>query len=454
MRIRLATPLTLGEIAKACEGETKSVASTSITHVCTDSRELEYGDLFWCLFGKSERGSDYIGEAIKKGAYTLSEISCKSDIFHPDPNRAILIFGAAHIKTLPYLLYRIAITGSVGKTTTKEFLKILLSEQYKVHASEGNYNSVTGMPMSLLTAPQTSEIIISEMGMNGPNEISKMSLALCPDIAIITNIGSAHIGRLGSREAIASAKSEVTDGMKNGSVLVPYAENLLKKSGRNISFSASDIAANIYVEWSENGRVSIYKNHVKICESPFVIKEQHHLECLAAAIGAALLCGMDPDLISRGVARISRDNTRQSVFLCKNRHIYSDCYNASYESMLAGIEEFIKASPNGRRSLVLGDILELGNYSHSIHSAIGAAISKTDINRLFLLGKECSAIASGAIKNGFPEKRISINLDTTRPDVTADQIMTYTDEDDHLYFKASHGIALWRVIDIIRGDIK
>lgn len=454
MRIELGIPFPLEGIAEATGGQLKCRKNPMITHLCTDSREVQPDDLFFALRGKRFDGANYVNSARKKGAYTLSSGGETSDIFHPNTRHALLDLASYYVKTLPYLLYKIGITGSVGKTTTKEFLKILLSEKYKTHASGGNFNNEIGLPLSVLSATGDTEILLMEMGMNSRGEISQLSKCLCPDIAAITNIGSAHIGKLGSREEIARAKLEILDGMKDGKIIVPKEENLLSNLENKITFSTTDRGADIYLKKDKNGSIGIYNEAGYLCSASFSLPEEHHLKCLAAAVGIAVKSGLSSEEISCGVSKISRLNTRQKDFQAEKYHFYVDCYNASLESMLAAIKEFSRMEIEGSKSLLLGDILELGDSREKIHIEVGEAISYQKISKLFLFGEHAEEIGTGAIKSGFPADQIYINSSTDDPSITAEQIRKYCEGDEHILVKGSRGVRLERVIDcfIRKGD--
>ncbi len=447
MRIELGMPMPLPEIAEATSARIKCDKSPLITHICTDSREVRSGDLFFALRGEKYDGADYVDSARKNGAYILSSLAEKSDIFHPDTRRALLDFAAYFAKTLPYLLYKIGITGSVGKTTTKEFLKILLSEKYKTHASKGNFNNEIGLPLSIISSKQDTQILLMEMGMNNRGEISRLSKCLCPDIAAITNIGSAHIGRLGSREEIARAKLEILDGMKDGKIIVPKEEKLLSHLDNKITFSTAEKNANIYLKKDQNSSINIYKQGAYLCSASFSLTEEHHLKCLAAAVGIAIEAGLSAEEISRSVSKISRLNIRQNDFYAEKYHFYVDCYNASRESMLAAIKEFSLKETEEPKSLLLGEILELGESRTKIHIEVGESISPKAIDRLFLYGKHAGEIGIGAIKGGFPENQIYINLSIDDPSRTARQIRESCKDGEHILVKGSRGVKLEQVID-------
>ena len=394
MRIKLGMPLMLSEIAHMVS-EKKPSIDTEITHVSTDTRELFSGDLFISQSG----GERYIDDAVEMGAFILTK------------RNFLLEFARKYIQNLPYILYRIGITGSVGKTTTKEMLKSVLEKRYKVHASEGNFNNHIGMPMSILSAPPDTEILIMEMGMNHMGEIKALSKCLRPNIAVITNIGTSHIGNLGSRENIARAKLEILSGMDSGVLFVPYDEPLLN---------------------GQVGAIKVYTESSKAMERN-----------MSMAISVAEYIGITkPDL-----SYISTDNIRQKMIFKKNHCFLTDYYNSSYESILALIESAKEDKQYPKHSLVLGDILELGKYCKDIHYRVGKLVKPSDFEHLFLFGDYAKFIYQGALENFFDKDKIFINSDLQRPDLTADQIKANCDKDELILMKASRGVRLERILD-------
>ena len=247
MRIKLGIPLELSEVVEATRGRLNEKCHKSkIKFLSTDTRELEPGDLFVALRGERYDGNDFIKYAKERGAITLGD-DISADILTKFGNASLLFLASYFKNKLKRLKYTIAITGSVGKTTTKEFTKILLSTQYSVHSTPQNYNNLIGMPLTLLSAPADTEILILEMGMNRLGEISQMSKCAKPDIALITNIGTAHIGNLGSKENISKAKKEIFDGMTDGEKIIPYGEELLSNIENATYFSTVYEDADVFI---------------------------------------------------------------------------------------------------------------------------------------------------------------------------------------------------------------
>lgn len=446
MRIKLGTQMLLSHIAKASGSRLLTGLDATVSYLTTDTRELSEGDLFIAIPGNRYDGENYVKEAKERGAFVLSKNENSADIYNPDTKRSLLTLADYYVKNLPIILYRIGITGSVGKTTTKEFLKILLSKTYKCHASEGNFNNEIGMPLSMLSAPPETQVLIMEMGMNHEGEIGKLSRCLKPNIAIITNVGTSHIGNLGSRENIAKAKLEICEGMCRGITLVPNDEPLLKAAKGRKTFSLSEGGSDYSISKSQDGSISIFKADKLYCKTTFAPEGEHHKICLASAVSAAIEVGVSPSELAAGVCSISKDNTRQNVFYREKYHFFTDFYNASFESVLALLSIAENYKTNCKKSLLLGDLAELGEMSEKIHFNIGRAISPTTFSNLFLFGRECDATLRGAIDGGFPEERIFINRNLSDHTFTANQIRQTCREGEIIFMKASRNVRLERIL--------
>ena len=449
MRIKLSIPIELKEIAVASEGTCLSNSNKLIEYITTDSREVQTGDLFIAIKGERYDASNYLDQVKKQGGLILSSHKTLSDVYVNESICALLKLASYYTKKLPCLIYKIGITGSVGKTTTKEFLKKILSKKYAVHANEGNLNNAIGMSLSILSAPESTQIMIAEMGMNHSGEISVLSKSLQPDIAIITNIGTAHIGNLGTREKIAKAKLEITDGMNGGAVIVPYEEQLLKNTRQIRTYSIVNPKSNFYLSSTVSG-VAVYHNGFCLCNANFSFNESHLLNCLSCAVAAALQVGMDSKNLVDGISLISNDNVRQKVVSIGELYFYTDYYNSSLESVSACINYLKSVNSYSRRSLVLGDILELGNHSEAIHRRIGRLISHSHFHNLFLFGNEVGYIGEEAVLNGFPGENIFHNSSVEHPQITAEQIIKNSISKEILLVKASRRIKMERIIEQIQ----
>ncbi len=417
MRIKLGIPYTVSP-------------TITVSHLCTDSREVQRGDLYISVRGNEK----YKNDALKKGAYL------------PDTN--LLELASQYKKTLKKLEYTVGITGSVGKTTTKEFLNVILSSKYNTHATHGNFNNDIGMPITILQAEENVQALILEIGMNHSGEISLLSKCANPNIAIITNIGSAHIGNLGSRENIAKAKLEIIDGMESGVIIVPYEEPLLSKQKNLMTFSCENKTADIYIENVSERQVKVYRNGEFITDADFSIQGKHFLSCLGAAVGAACISKLRPDELKSGIEKISEENTRQKIIEVDDYFIFADYYNSSFDSVIADFK-LVSSLNYEKKSVLIGSIYELGSFSEQIHFDVGVNFAHYDFSKLYIIGEYSDYVLKGAVSAGFPAENIFVNTDTAAPETTANQIIKNHSPGEIILFKASRAVKLERVLEII-----
>ena len=426
------------------------IKKQTIYAISTDSRECQDGDIFFALSGQTYNGNNFIEDAINKGAIPIGTDVKKYGIKVYSANAALLAFSSFYKQQLRNLKYTVAITGSVGKTTTKEMLKKIANIKYKTHSTSENFNNDIGVSYTILSAPMDTEILICEIGMNNFGEIRSLSSALMPDIGIITRIGSAHIGNLGSIENIAKAKLEITESLRND-LIIPYNEPLLYASYPRITyFSALSHSADILITKNTFDQCELY-----ICgylEKIFHFShcEEHLLHCLAAATAAAIKIGISVNDIYTGIATIDNTSFRHRLFASsKGFLILDDSYNASYESVCVAVLMLNNASGARKKHILLGDILELGTLSEDIHYKIGEILAHNNIECLFLFGDQVKYVAKGAIDNGFDKKRIFMNNDVSSPEITSNQIIQTISTNDIILAKASHKINLKQVINLI-----
>ena len=454
MRIKLDCKVTLNEIANAISADFSEIGERVITHIVTDSRLAKGGDLFFALRGERFNGEQFVEEAIKRGAFAVSTKVGNGILSVESAENALLGAAALYKSKLPMLKATVAITGSVGKTTTKEFLKSILSIKYQTHATHENENNGIGVPYTILSAPRETEMLICEMGMNHAGEISSLSKCVKPDIGIITNIGSAHIGNLGSRENIARAKLEILDGMMGGALIVPLEERLTNEVYGRKTVSLSSKEANAFItvkEETERGTLFDYSSDFHTIRNIFIrIPGPHVPACLVNAIYAAEMLGVDSHDIFAEISLISDKNIRQNFINAGNFTICDDTYSSSPEALRAAIA-MTKAVSKGNFSLLLGDMLELGKESARLHEEAGAYSAKCGAHRIYLIGDFAGNIADGAIRAGMDKELIFINSDKENPELTAKQILDHHAAGEIILFKASHALHLDRVIRIIKN---
>lgn len=449
MRIRLGEKLTLGEIASAVGGVCKpAILEKAIEFLSTDTRELYPEDLFIPLMGERFNGEDYAESAIKKGAVVLSSRTPGAHIKVSSGSDILEHLSKYYKKTKLNPKYTVAITGSVGKTTTKEFLKTIAKTTYTVHATKENLNNNIGVPLTVLSAEPKTEILIFELGMNRRGEISGLSKIVNPDIGIITKIGTSHIGKLGSREEIAKAKLELLEGMKDGILITPFGEPLLRKS-IGPKFSVSNVRAD-YCVTAQGGHFSAYRRSEKMFDFPFNLKGEHNIECLAAAFSAADCIGLDSIDLKRGISQITDNNARQRFKKVGNIYLLDDSYNASFESIEAALRILAQYPEHKKRAAVLGTVLELGEYSETIHTRIGELAASYGLSMLYLIGTEADAMANGAVSAGFDSKRILLFKEDDYIKKTAKAISEYSEPGELLLLKGSHKYALSKISDELK----
>lgn len=448
MRIKLSVPFTVKEIAEYIHGDVRA-ENAKISSVTTDSRDAAAGDLFIAV---NDVACNFINDARAIGCYTLASTD-SADIFVRDIDTALLDIARYYISRLKNLKHTIGITGSVGKSTTKEFTRLIMQQKYRTHANIMNFNNALGVFHTVLSAPQDTEILICELGMNHAGEISKLSKALTPDIAVITNIGSAHIGMLGSREKIANAKLEICDGMNGGAVFVDADEPLLKNAKGKRGVSRTDITADYYLKAKKGescgSTFDFISDNLKIRDGFIGICGDHYLSCLMFALSVSSYAGLSEKEIKSGLELITSDVLRQRIIKIGKYNIYDDTYSSSPEAVIAALRALSLHS--SRFSCVLGDMLELGEEAQIFHELIGREAARQGCVRLYAFGRYCNAVADGASQGGMSDSQIYTNGDILAPQITVDQIKSsYCEE--LLLIKGSHAIHTERIIALLSQD--
>ncbi len=441
MRIALGMPIAICEIAEALMIKANTAKNAVISHLTTDTREAKDGDLFVALRGKDASGEAYIIDAKRRGAYTLA--SCSTADLTCDDTESALLSLAGHYKSkLKKLKFTVAITGSVGKTTTKDFCSAVLKSKYSVHSTYRNYNNAIGASLSLLSAPELTEALVLELGMNHFGEIKALSEALHPTHAIITNIGNAHIGNFGSREAIARAKLEILCGMDSDLLFVPYEEELLRTKTK-LTFSFLSKEASFFMEL-KNDKIQI-PNTVTFA-APKEIWRPGAKNALCASFALAAQLGFEAADYIRSASFLKAVEHRQKIIRIGKFKIIDDTYSSSPESVYENLK-YIRAISNGNSvSAVLGDMLELGDEAKTLHASIGRFAAECGCRSLYLFGKYADFTREGALNFGMPKENIFINRELSLPRITAKQVYEHANENELILIKASHATSAERII--------
>ncbi|NLX77580.1 MAG: UDP-N-acetylmuramoyl-tripeptide--D-alanyl-D-alanine ligase [Clostridiaceae bacterium] len=427
--------------------------------VSTDSRALTEGSLFVALRGEKFDGHQFIDEALKKGAsIVISEEeypACESSavIVVEDTVRALGDLARNYISTFDLTV--IGITGSVGKTTTKEMIAQVLSTQYNVHKTMGNFNNHIGLPLSVLSLNRDHEVAVFEMGMNALGEIDYLSKIIRPDIGVITNIGISHIERLGSRQNILRAKLEIINGMKENGVLILNGDDELLSGLEGllpmpITFYGINEYCNIQAygieSLGEKGvrfTVNIRNSEVDIF---LPVPGIHNVSDALAAVACGLELGITNENIQKGLIEYSQEKMRLNIVDYGNVKVINDAYNAAPSSTMAALAVLTEIAGSRRSIAVLGDMLELGEYSGEAHRSVGARVASEKINYLVAIGELARDYVQGAIEAGMDKNYIYHFPD---PESAADFLKELIEPNDVVLFKGSRGMHLDRVIENI-----
>lgn len=416
-----------------------------------DSRSDCSGRLFFALRGENTDGHRYVTSAFSAGspAAIVEDESVCPDLdsagipylFVEDSARALRELARAYRSQLDVRV--IAITGSAGKTTTKEYIRRVLNTKYRVFANPGNFNSMIGVPVTILETEGDNEYLVSEVGANQPGEVGYLTEMLQPEIGLITNIGDAHVGMFGSVENIAHAKAELLDHVaSNGYMVLPRDDAWFdflagRTSARAVTFGRSenaDFALSTVGPRQDVGGMSFQVNDEGFDIG--AVGEYNALNaCAAVAVGD--ICGVEPSRIREALAGVAPMPGRGRVHIAGGVTVVDESYNASPASMNASVEMLgsIEAS---RRAAVLGDMKELGDYSDDRHRALGERLAEVVVDSVYWLGDEAAAVREGYLHAGGKSEFKSYK---TLEELTAD-FFAYVRAGDAVLVKASRSVGL------------
>ena len=463
--------LTAEEIAKVCRAELIKIgspASEIVERISHDSREGGDKTLFCAIVGEKYDGHDFIADAVSAGSQvvllsSLPENTDGLDFYAIRVEDTVKALGtlAAYYKDFSDATF-VAVTGSVGKTTTKEFISAVASASFKTHKTKGNYNNEIGLPLTLFDLSPDDKVSVIEMGMSARGEIEYMSKLVRPDIAVITNIGTSHLAALGTRENICAAKLEIVSGLKkDGSLMLNADEPLLFATRGHVEPEPEFVsvynrfgdyrAVNIRYLENEIMYDLIYNNKaVTNVEIPALGRHNVYNSLIAYAVGVKL--GMTDDMIRRGLLTFVSTDKRQNIYDVGGITVIDDCYNASPESMRAAID--VLTSIASRRGVkpcaLLGDMLELGEYSRLMHDQLGQYAAQMKVQKLYCYGAMADIVAEAAIKKGVRADNVYVSLDSDNPTEMAKMINSSMQSGDVLLVKASRAVSAERVIEALK----
>ncbi len=367
-----------------------------IRRISIDTRTMEAGDLFVAIVGPNYNGHDYIDVALQKGASAL--IVSREVMSTPVPTIVVEDTLVALQELAAYHRNRIkakiiGITGSSGKTTTKDMVSAILKSRYNVASTERNANNHIGLPLSLLNIKESDDVAVVEMGMNHLGEIEQLSSIARPDVAMITNIGSAHIGHLGSKRHILRAKLEILQGLREeGHILLNGEDSMLREAeipGYEPIYVTldGDSEGNYRLDDSQQSEKGLSFNYTYKGESVLMqlpIFGKHHLMNAAMAIRCGILFDIDPKDIGDALACFVGNSMRSEMVTIQGISIIKDYYNANPESTEAAIELLGQYPTQGRRIAVIGEIMEMGDFSQDIHERIARKVSQIADTTFFI----------------------------------------------------------------------
>ncbi len=446
--------LQISQIVEAVSGEIINLNDNSflqkkINGIEIDSRKELSGKLFIAISGDKFDGHDYIIDVYKKSAVCC--ISEKNmDIEFPyikvESTKKALQDLARYYRNL-FDVKIVAVTGSSGKTTSKDMIASVLSQKYNVLKTMGNFNNEIGLPLTIFNMDENTEVCVLEMGMNHFGEIHNLSKIATPDICVITNIGVSHIENLGSREGILKAKSEIFDFMKTDGKKILYGDDdlLSKIQGSNIIFYGTNSDNNFYADNIIYNGLNGTDFDIKFGTDEISVglkKPGKHMvlnSLAAAAVGTVL--GVEKDLIKRGIENFESTYMRMEILKTDKYTILNDVYNANPDSMKAALDVLAKAE--GRRVCILGDMLELGEYSPKMHYEIGEYAANLGIELVISMGKLAENIYKGA-EDKNENNYYFENIDALN--IAFDKLL---EDKDTILIKASRGMHFENIVERI-----
>lgn len=455
--------ISLEQIAYITGGRIPVQSNNHVRGISIDSRTLVSGDLFVAIRGDRFDGHSFIAKALENGAAGIiaEEIPngvCGDRIILVDDTlQALGKLASSYKEGINPIT--IAVTGSVGKTTTKQFLASVIGAAMPTHSTAGNYNNEIGLPLTLLSLRDEHRASVLEMAMSAKGEIEYLSKMAKPDIGVITCIGTSHIENLGSREAIRDAKLEIVKGLKkDGKLILNGDEPLLSGiDGAVYVGEKNDSCDYLITNIRQNGAFTLYDLR---CPSKMLkdlkinVPGKHNVFDSALAVATADIINVNEHAIRLGLEAFQNTGMRQRFEDYGNVTFIADCYNAAPESMKASLQVLKSAAQErgGRSVAVLGEMRELGEYSSQLHRCVGTEVANTGVDVLFTFGEEANLYAVGAFEAGMNESCIISYPDLESPEKLAEGIKNCLRDGDTVLFKASRAVAMERVIDLLKKE--
>lgn len=443
---------TLQEAAAAL-GLPQMQAQAILADVCTDTRKIQSGSLFVCLRGERFDGHSFASQAAQLGAAALLvDHPVDADV----PQLVVTDTGKAMLQLAGWYRRRfqlpvVGLTGSVGKTTTKEFIALVLGAKYNTLKTQGNLNNEIGVPQMLFRLEDSHTAAVIEMGMNHFGEISRLTRAVAPTVGLITNIGVSHIENLGSRAGILQAKLEILEGMAPDAPLIVNMDNDMLRTVKLgdrplLTFAIDDQSADFTAtDIAEQGSTTTFTVHHSTFTQPVTIPTVgiHNVYNALAAMAVGYVTGVDPAAAASALANYVPAGMRQNLVQVGGVQVIEDCYNASPDSMRAALQTLGKL-PVHRRYAVLGAMLELGDYAKEAHTQVGKMAAENGIDGVLAYGADAAYIVEAAKQAGLENARL---FDTK--EALAQSLAQQVQPGDGVLFKGSRGMHLEDVMHTV-----
>lgn len=453
--------ITVGEVAKAVNGRLLcGDENTIITGVEIDSRIMKENDCFFALEGERADGHDFIRSAFEKGAVcaVVSNEEKSKDIVEAAEGKAVILtenaeealrsLAAWYIRT--FNIKKIAVTGSNGKTTTKDMTHAVCSVEYKTQKTPVNRNNLIGLPLTVLSLEEDTEVAVFEMGMDNFNEISRMAAIVEPDIAIITNVGTAHIERLGSREGILKAKLEITETLKPCDVLIiPDGGDMLTRESAEGDYrlvtigtdGRSDYVVSGIENLGENGVTFSVEHDGKLHKIKLPVPGEYNVSNATLAIAAADELGISIDEAAKGLLEFKASEKRMNIRGANGIKVIDDTYNASPPAVKAAVDVLMSTS-GVRKVAILGDMFELGEKSDDYHREVGIYAAEKGVQMFVGVGSRMRFACEGARSILGNDRVLHFNTKEEFTEVIRDVIRS----GDVVLVKGSRGMAMEEVV--------
>ena len=452
-------PLKVTEIIKATGGKLICGMPTEVvTDITTDSRKAASGSLFAAICGERADGHDYIDQVFEKGAVCVlseKEITADGAVILVE-NTVAALGKVARLVMEKLCVPVVGITGSVGKTTTRDMTYSVVSKIFSTLKNEGNLNNELGVPLTVFRADESTEAVVMEMGMDNFGEIDRLSSIVMPSVSVITNIGMSHIEKLGSQENIYLAKSEIFKNTRSNGTAVLNGDDKILMAHKD------EIPQKVVTVGVKNQNADLVAYDIKSTESEvsFVAKGmgrefsvklpvpgEHNVlnALLAAAVG--IVYEIPSALIAEALSDFSMTKMRMDIIRTERLVIINDCYNAAPDSVRAALSVLSKYDQ--RKVAILGDIKALGEYSYKAHKDLGLDVVQNGIDVLITIGEQASHIAQGANECGMDSSRIfsAMNIEEAQA-----EIIGLLKANDVVLVKASRAMALEKITEFLKEN--